>query len=1781
MKNIDLKKIGRIALKTLLWIIGSVLVLVLLIVILIQVPAVQNFAKDKAVTFLQNKIHTKVQIGHISLGLPKLIVLENVYFEDQKKDTLIAGEKLKVDISLLKLLKNKVEVNEINLKGVTANVYRGTDSLFNFDYILKAFAGDTTKKAPVDTAKSTMVISLDKIILDKINIKYKDLTTGNDVQFLLGHFDTRIKDFDLDKMKFTILKINLSDVNARIIQTPMGSSIAQAATVDTATAPMNMELNLGTIDISKIKLDYRSKEMNTQMNLGKLLVEMDKIDLKNQKVAIKSIALNDTKAALALAKPQKVAKAVVKTVKKLDTLVTSPTTASKGWALTLGKMSFANDNVQFDNNAANAIPRGLDFNHMNIRDLNTSIENLSYSPDTISGKISTLSFNEKSGLKINEFHTSFLYGPKSAYLNDMLLETPNTTLQKSVQVSYPSIDAITKNIGALGINANLDGSKLSLQDVLLLMPTMSSMEPFKSSPNSVFKIDGRVMGTVANLNIPNLEVTGLSNTHIKASAVMRGLPDVNKATFDLTIKDFNTSRGDIARLAPKGTIPSNVSIPENINLKGTFKGGIKNFNTKMQLRSSYGAADVNAVFNGARKGSESYTADLKLKDLNVGALTKQPQMVGRVTMNAHVKGNGIDPKNLSLAFSGDVGSAYVKGYTYKNLVMKGTATNGNYVVSARMKDPNINFSLDAKANLNKKYPEVKATLLVDSINLQALKLVKDPMRFHGKLVADVPTADPDYLNADISLTDMLLVNKGERVTLDTVTLKSTANADSSTLRLKLPMLTAHMAGKYKLTQVGAALQDVINKYYDTNMAGGATATSRAKIDSTNRAKLKNNKSVKPAYSPQQFTFDIHAVKTPLVTKFVPDLKTLDPVNITGKFDSNTGELTVNGSMPKVVYGTNVVTNAKLNINTNNNALNYALNVDEIKAGTSLKLPFVSVSGMARDNKLNISLQVRDQTKKERYRIAGVFTALQDEYQFSFLQNGLMFDYTPWSVNPNNALQFGGKGILARDFSISNAGQTLSIASNTPEFNSPITVGFTNFKIETITKMAQQDSLLVGGTINGKAEISNLQKSPQFTAAMDIGNFNFKGDTVGNIGIKVNNQTENAFAADVNITGKGNQVTLKGLYYTAPESKIDMNLNIVTLNMKSIEGFSFGAIRRASGNITGQLKITGSPSAPAVRGDVNFNQVGFNVSMLNSYFRMPKESITFNDEGVRFNDFTLVDSTGNKAVVSGTVYTKTYTDFRFGLDINADNFRAVNSTSADNKLFYGKLYIDTHVKIRGTMDKPQVDATLAVNDKTDMTFVLPTNDPAVEDRKGVVYFANANAPKLDSIMLAKKLDSLKKSDITGLDVSAQITVSKNANFNIVIDERNGDVVHLKGDAQLNAGIDPSGKINLTGTYTVNQGSYNLSYATVNRKFDFKNGSTITWTGDPTSANINLTAVYVAKVPPIDLVEQQLTGDESQRTMYKQKLPFNVNLNLKNQLMSPEISFDIVLPDSNYTVSGDVINTVNNRLAQIRQDPNELNKQVLGVLVLGHFIGDNPLSSQGGSTGVNGAIRNSVSSLLSDQLNKLAGDLIGGVALSFDLESGADYSTGTEQNRTDLNVGLSKNFLNDRLTVTVGNNFNLEGQNQPGQKATNIAGNVSVNYKLSKDGRYRLRAYRKDEYVVIQGEVIETGVAFSVTVDYNRFSQLFRKKTAQEKAEQKLYDQKQKDQKKIDKAKQDSTDKKAQQQQDQQEQQKQNTPPQQETNSPLDEEELEDEQSIMDNNYRDNPDQQRQIVHTTSN
>jgi translocation and assembly module TamB len=391
---------------------------------------------------------------------------------------------------------------------------------------------------------------------------------------------------------------------------------------------------------------------------------------------------------------------------------------------------------------------------------------------------------------------------------------------------------------------------------------------------------------------------------------------------------------------------------------------------------------------------------------------------------------------------------------------------------------------------------------------------------------------------------------------------------------------------------------------------------------------------------------------------------------------------------------------------------------------------------------------------------------------------------------------------------------------------------------------------------------------------------------------------------------------------------------------------------------------------------------------------------------------------------------------------------------------------------------------------------------VAEREGIVHFVDMDAPENDSLFMntTAHYDSLNFTFLRGLDISANVEIKKEALFSLIIDQSNGDFIRMRGEGLLTGGIDKSGHVTLAGSYEIEEGTYEITFNFLQRKFNIQKGSKIVWTGEPTRADLNVTAVYIANTTPLDLVANQIGENAAtERNQYLQRMPFEVQLKLTGELMKPTIGFDIVLPeDRNFRVPNDVIAVVNTRLGQIRQEPNEMNKQVFALLLLNRFVTENPFQSSGPSITAESFARQSASKLLAEQLNNLAAGLIDGVDIDFDVNSYDDYSSGNQMTRTDLNVNLSKRMLNDRLKITVGSNFELEGGTNANEEASNLIGNLSVEYRLSKDGRYMLRAYRKNEYQgIIDGYIIETGVGFVITLDYNRFRTLFLSKKERER------------------------------------------------------------------------------------
>ncbi|SHM73191.1 translocation/assembly module TamB domain-containing protein [Flavobacterium saccharophilum] len=1673
-------------LRILLWCVGSIIALLLLVIILIQVPSVQNFVKDKAITYLHDKIKTKVALDHISIKFPKDVVLEGFYFEDQKKDTLLAGKRLVVDVDLFKLVSSELEINSVSLENTTANISRNKSGDFNFDYIIKAFESKEPEK-PKDPDSKPFKISVVKVNLDNIKFNFKDDYSKNDVRVKLTHFDTKFNEFDLDKMNFDIPNIALNGLKV-VLNQDVVEKIAEVSvkTVDTISKRKDFSLKLGKISLSKIDLLYDNKDskLDSGIKLGNLDLSVNKIDMNNQFLDFNTFELKNLKGNLRLGAKDKQIQAP-----SLDTTAIK----QSGWKVKLADVNLENIAFKFDDMQSKPVSKGIDYSHMDLDKFNFKAEKLYYGNDMISGNIKSLAVNDKSGLQIQSLKTNFFYGPKNASLEDLYLRTPQTLLQNKIKVAYPSLDALKKDIANLSLDANLQQSKIGFKDILLFAPDLQKSNPFKSNPNAILYLNTRLSGKVKDLTIPQFEMSGIGTTKVSLSGKIKGLPDAQKAYYDLDIKKLSSTSKDIYGFVPAGTIPKNIQLPSQLRMQGKFKGSVQNFKTNLALNSSFGNAKVDALFDQRVKRREKYDATVYLLDFDLGRLIKNDS-IGKITLKAKVKGKGLDPKTAQADFDGLVQKAVFNKYTYRDLALKGNIENGSFAVKSGMKDPNLNFDLVASGNTKDKYPSVQLKLNLDIADLEKLHLHAGPMKLRGNIDADIANSNPDFLNGKVFLSNIQVLQDKEPIVLDSIRVIAFSDESRNNIKISSQFLKAEVDGKYKLTTLVSAVKKSLSKYID----------------------LKNPK-VNGESDEQRLAFTLTVDNDPILFKLVPKLTGLEPLKIEGKYNNVADSLEIKGTIPRIVYADNTIADGKINIEAKENALEYQISVATIESG-SLKIPFTSLSGKIENNILDYALEVKDAKDKQQYFIAGVFKAEDSKNIFKIDAENFVLNYDKWNIDPENAVEFGGKRLYINKFFLANSGNELKIQSQGTQDNAPLQVDFVNFKIETIMNMVKKDKLLMQGLINGNAVAENVMTKPTFTSDIKIDDFAFKGEPVGDIAVKVDNKTNNILNANVTLTGEDNDVNLTGTYAIA-DGNLDFNLDLNKLNIKSIQGFSMDNIKEGTGYLSGNFKITGNASAPKVNGELNFNDTGFRVTKFDSFFKTKQEKITLQNDIITFDSFTFHDENDNELTINGTIKSADYTNFDFGLTVVADDFRAIHSKEKDNDLFYGDLILDTKLNIKGTLENPIVGGNIKIKDETKFSVVLPQSDPSIADREGIVEFVDEDNVYLRQT--AEMKEKLDQSELLGMDVNVAISIDKEADLTLVIDKGNGDYLNLKGEAELTGGIDPSGKTTLTGKYEFSDGAYEMNFNMIRRKFNIQKGSYIIWNGEPTAANVNITAIYKVEAAPIDLLGNQL-GSESQTTKntYKQKIPFQTLLKMNGELMKPEITFDIVLPDGNYDVSSTIVETTQQKLEQLRQEPAELNKQVFALLLLNRFIGENPFASESGGTSAESLARQSVSKILSQQLNDLAGELITGVQLEFDLESTDDYTSGTREDRTDLNVGISKKLLDDRLKITVGSSFAVEGQERANEESTNIAGDVALDYQLTKDGRYMLRAYRKNEYqVAVEGQVIETGVAFIITMSYNKFRELFHRTLAEKEMirEEKLRKEKKKLKEKEDKEK----------------------------------------------------------------
>jgi len=1650
---------------------------------------------------LRDKLKTEVRLGKFRTDFRHAINFDDVYLADQQRDTLLSVGHLGVSIDIFALLKKQVNIKDVELNNGRVRLTRTEpDSVNNYDFIVKAFSDPT---APVDTTSSGLKYDIGRVHLTNILFTQNDQVAGSDLRAKLGEVLVTMDEVDVDNSVYKVDNASLRHAAVRMTQTKTAPELDD----NKPEEPLSLTFGLNKATLEDVGFVYKNdpsaQYINTQIGLADVTTK--NIDLVKERIDLDKLTLKNTTFAYSQNENVPTEQRAInpaEAVRKVDEAADKANASPMKWRVTLNQSDISGVAVNFDNfNDPKLKSRypALDYSHLHFTDLVLNTRDLTFTEARTTVKLDNLAGKDKSGFAISSARANVVYDTAQIRLDSLDLVTPHSRIKRSLGLRYKSLAGIADDLPNLGLSGDLRDTRLGFRDVLYLVPSLADTPPFTTGPNQSILLSGLVSGRLGDLTVRNLDFVGFRNTVVQARrAHIVGLPNVDGRLYtDIDLQRFSTTRADLLSLVPKGTVPDNISIPPTLSLSGTFKGRPTTlaFDTNLKLRSTYGNVAFSGKLGAAQaNGKQPLVGTFAVQNFDAGKLLKDPT-IGTITGSGRINatGNLQDPATLVGKVTANIQSARYNGYTYRGVTAAVDIDRNKYTIAASSKsDPNLDLDLNAVVNLR---DANNPSYEVSSLNLRGANLTKlgfytgGDLRVQGNLTANLRGASANTINGTFSGNNIVIVNNNQPIALDSVSGRIVQTANRTAVNFNSNIADVNLDGNVHLGDLATELQRHINRYF--RLAGVKPFTNNA--------------------GNQQFTYSLRVKNTRLLRRLVPGLWRLSPFTLAGDYNRAAARLTAKTNIPVIRYQSYRLDSLTLNVDSDPQKLDYALRLaraaQQTLVDTTFQLRQPSLVGNVADNKVNTRVAILgDSTNKERLALTGALSVVDqrggDAYQFAFADDQII-NYDTWTAGAGNYVRYNADGtIVANALRLSNGSSALVVQSQNPAVNtSPLAVRFEQFQLSILSKAIGQPDSTLGGTLNGEAVARNLGTPKQaFTADLSIKDVLFSKTIIGDLALQASNPTPDRYDVNARLTGGGgNDVTVRGAYRTVGNTPLDFVVDVARLNVKTAEPFSAGQVSQATGFLTGQLTLAGTTSAPQVRGQLTTSpDASFVVPQLGSPFRLVSQPIQFDEKGIAFNNFTVLDSAGNKAVANGYLLTPNLIDYSFDLRVTTDKFLAVRSQrTKDNTLYYGRLVVDSDTRLTGPLSLIKIDTRATVAKGSDLTVENPAVDPSVVAREGIVQFVDKSV-KINP-RLAKRLaaaDSAAQAGTIGYDITAQITINDDTPFTFVVDPVSGDNLRVRAAGTLTTNIDPAGNITLSGRLDVRRGKYRLSlYGLVTREFIITKGSSLVWSGDPYNADLNLTAVYKVKAAPADLLAAQGTNDPASNAVARNAMDFNVLIKVTDQLSKPTIGFDITVPQS--ALNNPLAPQVDAILANLRQpsQTSEQSKQVFSLLVLGRFIQQNPFQSAAGESLVASQLRGSVSQVLTDQLQNLTGKYLSGLGLDLGVTNQADY-TSNSGSRTDLNVAVRRQLFNNRLTVRVGSDIALAGGSGNtaaggANSASSLAGDVSLEYTLLADGRLRLRAFRQNAYEDIDGNIVRTGAALVFQRDYNNFKDLFEK------------------------------------------------------------------------------------------
>jgi len=1305
------------------------------------------------------------------------------------------------------------------------------------------------------------------------------------------------------------------------------------------------------------------------------------------------------------------------------------------------------------------IPDGMDFSNIDVKDIDLHISKVKIEGDTINADIISLSAKERCGINLQKFQGDCRVCGQFIEVDNMKIITDNSNLDLDFAFRYKEFIAFTDFLDQVTIEAKIRPSEFDMSDIGFFAPELKTME-------NRIRLDGDIAGTVSKFESPRLNLVFGESTHFTGKIFAVGLPDIMSTYVDMKIESFSSTAKDISSFKIPGD-PDSISIPqviENLGLirvKGEFTGFVDDFISLAEIQTGIGTAITNLQLKRSEKtGPLIYKGDLKISSFDLGKMFENQDLLGKVTMRAYLDGKGTTLDEATLTMQAKIDSAVLYSYPYQRIAINGSFDRKKFTGDVSVDDPNLSLTFNGMADFNDSLPVFKFDSRIDHAQLFNLHLLqRDSMEiFSATIDADFFGNSIDNTVGTIKLNDISYWEGNNRAVIDSLcVINNTDPSGKREYNIRSDLLDADFTGEFAFSKLVPSVVTFIQNYLAS-------------------FELKKDSSMHYHFSEQELNYHITFKQTDDVTAiFLPFLRISPGSYLDGAYSEATRILTLTGRAPVLNISGMDLEQWHIDAETHTDSLSLNTGCDRLIMNKSKPTDTVYIQ---LDTLLLCASVLHDSIL---YRISSA-TGTDDSFVkgfLTFLEEGsikikldefeLKLAGKSWSISKENYVILDSSSVEIHDLTFYSGDQLLSLNGRVAKHNlDTLEISFNGFDVSRFDYFLANPDIDIDGILSGDLKVTDVYNELSVFSDLKLNNFSFNKQLLGDATFNVKyNRLEDRFDVISEIIYTGNigqniPFSLTGSYYIAkPTPHFDFDLKLKNLNLNMFEPFVSGFMSRLTGLASGEVKIQGTLDEPTFNGELKLMRTEFKISYLNVPYSL-SDVVAIEPDKIAFNDVVLYDSLGNKAYLNGSLDHTYFSDLKLNLNIKMDDFSAFRNTFAQNSTFYGNARASGSVGIKGPPDNILVSVNASTGRNTNVTIPISLTQDV-----GQVDYIVFKQTKSDSLEEAQKQKA--PGSASGLTLAMSLDVKPDAQVEVLFPDQLGNI-KATGSGNISMGMTPTTPFNLHGSYSINKGSFLFQMKNLIRlPFAIKEGSSISWTGDPTDADISLSAIYKTKVP--------LTGLSSETSNIQGRIPVECIIRLNGKLMNPIMSFGLALPNAQDNERNLVFNAIDTNNAS------EMTQQVLYILVMNQF---KPVA--GGSA----ATVDVGSASLSIVTNQISSWLSG---MSQNLNIGVNYKPGSSTASQEIDMTVSTQLFNDRLLID--GTFGMSSyKNTTTAQASTIVGDINVEYILTDNRRWRIRAFNRTNTIDIlnNNAPYTQGVGLSYQRDFYTWRELFQKSSS---------------------------------------------------------------------------------------